>query len=155
MVEMYLLLDPQKENSSLKIGGGVPTWVYTSLSLNELLMVTNASVNVLIYLKPHSVELVEHSWPTRRDDSTTRILIPKPSEEELISMDERPVEEKKKEEGSDGIKNGSKRKLYHSVGTRFTKTMSPTHYRVLRNEIENASQQTIRRRSMWDMIEEA
>ena len=136
----------------MKIGGGVPTWVDTSLSLNELLMVTNASVNVLIYLKPHYAELVEHFWPTRRDDSTRRILITKPSEEELISME--PVEERKKEEGSDGIKNGSKRKLYHSVGTRFTKSMSPTHNRVLKNEIENAPQQTIRRRSMWDMIEE-
>ena len=67
--ELCVLLHPNKENGILKIGCGVPTWVRISLSLNELFMVTNSSVNVLIYLKPYSAEFTKHFWPTRGENS--------------------------------------------------------------------------------------
>merc|ERR1712001_766495 len=51
--EIYLLLDPNKENSIIRHGGGIPPWFDISLSLSQLLMVTNASVNVAIYLRPY------------------------------------------------------------------------------------------------------
>ena len=38
-------------------------------SINDLLLVINASINVIIYLKPNSKELLDTVLPTRREQS--------------------------------------------------------------------------------------
>ena len=62
--ELCILLDPRKENGTLQGGGGVPIWFSISISLNNILMVVNASVNVVIYLKPNSREVLKTFIPT-------------------------------------------------------------------------------------------
>ena len=152
---MYLLLDPNKENSILRNGGGVPPWLDIALSLDELFTTINASVNVAIYLKPYSNELVQTFLPTDSVNSNRSLLPRRTSENDLILMEERPFDKNKKEDESHGINNVPKHKISDSVGILFTKSKSQTYFRALKNELENAPQQTIRRRSMWDTIEEA
>ena len=154
--EMYVLLDPDKENSILQHGGGVPAWLEISLYLSELLMVTNATVNVVVYLKPYSNELVQTFWPTKRENNSSRGLLTKrTSENDSILMDDRPFDKNEKEDESHGINNFPKHKISESVGILFTKSKSQTYFRALTNELDFAPQQTIRRRSMCNTIEEA
>ena len=61
--ELCILLDPRKEKGTLQGGGGVPIWFSISISLNNILMVVNASVNVVIYLKPNSREVLKTFIP--------------------------------------------------------------------------------------------
>ena len=62
--ELCILLDPRKENGTLQGGGGVPIWFSILISLNNILMVINASVNVVIYLKPNSREVLKTFMPS-------------------------------------------------------------------------------------------
>ena len=153
--EMYVLLDPDKENSILQNGGGVPVWLEISLYLSELLMVTNASVNVAIYLKPYSNELVQTFLLTKRENSSRSLLTRRTSENDIILMDDRPFDKNEKGDERRGINNIPKHKISDSVGILFTKSKSQTYFRALKNELDYAPRQTIRRRSMWDTIDEA
>ena len=48
-------------------GSSVPTWLAMSLSINDLLLVVNASINVVIFLMPNLTELLDTFIPTRRE----------------------------------------------------------------------------------------
>ena len=48
-------------------GSSVPTWLAICLSINDLLLVINASINAVIYLKPNLTELLDTFIPTRRE----------------------------------------------------------------------------------------
>ena len=153
--EIYVLLDPDKENIVLQNGGGVPVWLEISLSMSELFMVTNATVNVAIYLKPYSAELVEMFWATRRETLNRTRLTTTTSEDDLISMDNISLEKKKTGEETDGNKLISKHEISDSVGIIFKRSQSQALFRAVKTESDNFPQQTIRRRSLWDTIEEA
>ena len=152
--EMYVLLDPDKENIVLQNGGGVPVWLEISLSMSELFMVTNATVNVAIYLKPYSAELVEMFWATRRENLNRTRLTTITSEDDLILMDNISLEQKKTGEESDGNKLVSKYDISDSVGIVLKRSQSQALFRAVKTENDNFPQQTIRRRSLWDTIEE-
>ena len=94
--EMYLLLDPNKENSTIQHGGGIPPWFDISISLSQLLMVTNASVNVAIYLRPY-MNMNKHlktSLSTVTHHSRRRTIL-RQETAELILMDDGPFAGKK------------------------------------------------------------
>ena len=65
--EVDLLLFNNNANSTFKNGGGVPTWLGVAYSMNELLLVINASANVVIYLRSNSKELLETFMWKRRE----------------------------------------------------------------------------------------
>ena len=48
-------------------GSCVPTWLEISLSINDLFLVINASINVVMYLMPNLTELLDTFIPTRRE----------------------------------------------------------------------------------------
>ena len=68
--EINLLLFHNNLNTDLKNGGNVPTWLAISFSLNELLLVINASVNVVIYLKSNAREFLNTVMSRRREQSS-------------------------------------------------------------------------------------
>ena len=70
-------------------------------------------------------------------------------------MDDRPFDKNEKGGERHGINNIPKHKISDSVGILFTKSKSQTYFRALTDDIAIGPQQTIRRRSMWDTIEEA
>ena len=72
--ELCILLDPNKDDAILQGGGGVSIWFDISLSLNNLLLVINASVNVVIYLKPNSKEVLKSLIPTREGHANEHTL---------------------------------------------------------------------------------
>ena len=63
--EFDLLLFYNEMNSALRNR----PWITISLSINDLLLVINASINVIIYLKPNAKELLDTFIPTRREQS--------------------------------------------------------------------------------------
>ena len=97
--EIYLLLDPNKENSIIQHGGGIPPWFDISLSLSQLLMVTNASVNVAIYLRPYITinKHLETSLSRATNHSRRRRAILRQETAEFVLMDEGPFAGKKEE----------------------------------------------------------
>ena len=153
--EMYLLLDANKEDSLLQGGGGVPAYLDIALSLSELFTAINASVNVAIYLKPYSNEFVQTFLLKESENSNSGLLLRRTYEKDLVLMDDIPFDKNKKKDECQDINNVPKHKISDSVGILFTKSESQTYFRALTNEIAIAPQQTIRRRSMWDTIEEA
>ena len=67
--EVDLVLFNNNGNNTSKNGGGVPTWLAVAFSMNELLLVINASTNVVIYLRSNSTELLETFMWKRRERS--------------------------------------------------------------------------------------
>ena len=67
--EIDLLLFHNNFNNDLKNGRSVPNWLAISFSLNELLLVINASVNVVIYLKSNAREFLKILMSRRREQS--------------------------------------------------------------------------------------
>ena len=67
--EIDLVLFNNNANSTSQNGGGVPTWLAIAFSMNELFLVINASINVVIYLKCNSTELLETLMWKRRERS--------------------------------------------------------------------------------------
>ena len=67
--EFNLLLFYNNVNRALRNRRNEPPWITISLSINDLLLVINASINVMIYLKPNSKELLDTVIPTRREQS--------------------------------------------------------------------------------------
>ena len=65
--EFDLLLFYYSVNSTLGNRRKESPWITFSLPINDLLLVINASVNVIIYLKPNSKELLDTVIPTRRE----------------------------------------------------------------------------------------
>ena len=51
--ELYILLDPNKDDEELKKGYGVPIWLDITCVLSELCAVINSSIVPLIYICPH------------------------------------------------------------------------------------------------------
>ena len=51
--ELYILLDPNKDDEELKNGYGVPIWLDITCLLSELCAVINSSIVSLIYICPH------------------------------------------------------------------------------------------------------
>ena len=51
--ELYILLDPNKDDEELKKGYGVPIWLDITCLLSELCAVINSSIVPLIYICPH------------------------------------------------------------------------------------------------------
>ena len=51
--ELYILLDPNKDDEELKNGYGVPIWLDITCLLSELCAVINSSIVPLIYICPH------------------------------------------------------------------------------------------------------
>ena len=89
--EMYLLLDPKKEDSIIQHGGGIPPWFDISISLGQLLMVTNASVNVAIYLRPY-ININKHLETSlaRATNHSRRRAILRQKTAEFVLMDDGP-----------------------------------------------------------------
>ena len=97
--EIDLLLFHNNLNTDLKNGGSVPTWLAVSFSLNELLLVINASANVVIYLKSNAREFLNILMTRRRDQSSRfkyvahyrkhhrKILKKKVSDDAIITID--------------------------------------------------------------------
>ena len=69
LYEFDLLLFYYNVNSALRNRRNESPWITLSLSTNDLLLVINASINVMIYLKPISKELLDTVIPTRREQS--------------------------------------------------------------------------------------
>ena len=67
--EVDLVLFNNNAKNTSKKGGGVPTWLAVAFSMNELLLVINASINVVIYLRSNSTELLETIMLKRRERS--------------------------------------------------------------------------------------
>ena len=65
--EFDLLLFYYSVNSTLGNRRKESPWITFSLPINDLLLVINASINVIIYLKPNSKELLDTVIPTRRE----------------------------------------------------------------------------------------
>ena len=55
--ECLILLNPNKDNSVIQMGYGVPVWLEILISVSELLMIINCSVNIIIYLHINSTAL--------------------------------------------------------------------------------------------------
>ena len=67
--EFDLLRFYNNVNRALRKRRNEPPWITISLSINDLLLVINASINVIIYLKPNAKELMDTVIPTRREQS--------------------------------------------------------------------------------------
>ena len=65
--EFDLLLFYYSVNSTLGNRRKESPWITFSLPISDLLLVINASINVIIYLKPNSKELLDTVIPTRRE----------------------------------------------------------------------------------------
>ena len=65
---------------------GIPKWFEISISLSEFFMVSNASVNVMIYLKPYIDinQLLEALLSRFRKTSNRRLLMTQATVEEFI-----------------------------------------------------------------------
>ena len=55
------MLNPNKNNSVIQMGYGVPVWLQIIGSVSQLLMVINCSVNIIIYLHLNAIEFLK-SW---------------------------------------------------------------------------------------------
>ena len=51
--ELYVLLDPNKDNEALKEGHGVPIWIDVTCLFSELCAVINSSIVPIIYVYPN------------------------------------------------------------------------------------------------------
>ena len=162
IAEIYLVLNQNEENG-IFLGGDLPEWFDISISMSELLVVTNASVNVVIYLMPYwkTNEQVRAPLSIGRKHSDRRTLNTHATVEEFILIDVEPCEENKENtEESDKKSDVAKHEINDSVMVHFPKrksrslTVEPS-FDTLRNEIDQGSKGTIRRRSMLDKIEEA
>ena len=159
--ELCILLDPNKDDAILQGGGGVPIWFDISLSLNNLLLVINASVNVVIYLKPNSKEVLKSLIPTREGHANEHTL----KQEGLDDV----FSDLKKEKNEENEKNRCENK---PVATKLSTLSSPrnhigslksisfeeTRSRASENDIKwrKMSESTIKRRSMtWSIAKEA
>ena len=122
--EMYLLLDPNKENSIIQHGGGIPPWFDISLSLSQLLMVTNASVNVAIYLRPY-IKINKHLEKSlsRATHHSRRRAILRQETAEFVLMDDGPFEEGKKETDEENNTTGDEFQLIDDGSYEKTKEM--------------------------------
>ena len=69
LYEFDLLLFHYNVNSALRIRRNESPWITFSHSTNDLLLVINASINVIIYFKPNSKELLDTFIPARREQS--------------------------------------------------------------------------------------
>ena len=162
IAEIYLVLNQNEENG-IFLGGGLPEWFDISISMSELLVVTNASVNVVIYLMPYwkTNEQVRAPLSIGRNHPDRRTLKAQATVAEFILIDVEPCEENKEntEEG-DKMSDVAKHEMNESVLGHFPKrrsrslTVEPS-FDTLRNEIDQGSKGTIRRRSMLAKIEEA
>ena len=88
IAEIYLVLNQNEENG-IFLGGGLPEWFDISISMSELLVVTNASVNVVIYLMPYwkTNEQVRAPLSIGRKHSDRRTLNTHATVEEFILID--------------------------------------------------------------------
>ena len=57
--ELYLFLNTDNDNDTIRTGYVVPKWQHAFASLSEFLTVINSSINVIIYLHSNLVELTE------------------------------------------------------------------------------------------------
>ena len=123
--EIYLLLDPNKENSIIRHGGGIPPWFDISLSLSQLLMVTNASVNVAIYLRPYMNinKHLETSLSRATNHSKTRKAILRQETAEFVLMDEGPFAGKKEETEDENVTTADEFQLIDNGSYEKTKEM--------------------------------
>ena len=161
IAELYLILNRNKE-TRIFLGGGLPEWFDISISMSELLVVTNASVNVIIYLKPYwkCNEVIGGLQSIGRNHSDRRTLKTRATVEEFIMIDVDTCQENKENAEKIDIENDTdKNEILGSDFIHFPKrksrslTAQPT-FDTLRNEIDQGSEETIRRRSMIAKIEE-
>ena len=158
--ELCILLDPNKDDAILQSGGGVPVWFDISLSLNNLLLVINASVNVVIYLKPNSKEVLNSLMPTRAGHVNELTLKQEGIEDVIIDV--------KKEKNEENDKNRCENKQVASklcilsspkdhIGRRKSISFEETSLSASENDIKwrKMSESTIKRRSStWAIVEE-
>ena len=67
--EFDLLLFYYNVNSALGNRRNESPWIIFSISISDLLLVINASINVIIYLKPNAKEMLDTVIPSRREQS--------------------------------------------------------------------------------------
>ena len=159
VAELCILLDPNKDDALLQGGGGVPIWFDISLSLNNLLLVINASVNVVIYLKPNSKEVLRSLIPTRKVHADRNI----PRQEGLHDVTIDVDKEKNEENENNQCKNkqlATKLNISSSpicdFGRRKSVSFQETSASASKNiqEYRRMSDMTITRRSTtWTMAE--
>ena len=178
--EIDLLLFHNNLNTDLKKGGSVPTWLAISFSLNELLLVINASVNVVIYLKSNAREFLKVLMSRRREQSNRfkyvahyrkhhrKILKKKVSDDAIITIDRKednvetnPVENTNEEKdmrmtvnkGGYGRSTRSNSIFVPFPMSRLKCLSEDPYYDILDSEFDAHSEVVIKRRSsMWARI---
>ena len=142
--ELCILLDPNKDDAILQRGGGVPIWFDISLSLNNLLLVINASVNVIIYLKPNLKEVLRSLMPTRKVHANEYMLKQEGVDDVAINVDNEWNDEE----------NEKNRCVNKQVVTKFCILSSPKYHIGRRKSISfqeissNASENDVTYRKM-------
>ena len=160
VAELCILLDPNKENSVLQGGGGVPIWFNISLSLNNLLLVIHATVNVVIYLKPNSKEVLRSLIPTRKGPANRNKLKQQRSGDDVFNEDKEPNERNKKSRSQSNPAVTMASRAFSSTndfGRRKSQSFEETSLSISENvfEFQTRSQMTMTRRSTtWAIIEE-
>ena len=160
VAELYLILDQNEESSVFLSDGGIPKWFEISISLSEFFMVSNASVNVMIYLKPYIDinQLLEALLSRFRKTSNTRLLMTQATVEEFILMVDEPCARNNENEQENGNKKEAfqhEKSCSHAIPFPKVKSHSLTaepSFDALQNITLRGSKGSIRRRSMLDKI---
>ena len=116
--QLYVILDPNKDDEALKNGYGIPSWLELSGSLSELCMIINVSLDGFIYMDEDLKTIFRKSVRKNRIN-LGRLLQKKDSNTTLVSNDAIMVdiEEHQSFQDEDGISVGLRNRRLNAIGS--------------------------------------